>query len=42
MFYNYAQFKKATKILLEEMKAETFKLSGLRLRLVQLMGFSTV
>lgn len=42
MFYNYAQFKKATKILLEEMKAETFKLSALRLRLVQLMGFSTV
>jgi hypothetical protein len=42
MFYNYAQFKKATKILLEEMKAEPFKLSGLRLRLVQLMGFSTV
>lgn len=42
MFYNYAQFKKATKILLEEMKAEQFKLAGLRLRLVQLMGFSTV
>lgn len=42
MFYNYAQFKKATKILLEEMKAEPFKLSNLRLRLVQLMGFTTI
>lgn len=42
MFYNYAQFKKATKILLEEMQASKFKLSELRLRVVQLMGFSSV
>lgn len=42
MFYNYAQFKKATKILREEMLASPFKLNELRLRLVQLMGFSTV
>lgn len=42
MFYNYAQFKKATKILREEMLAGSFKLNEFRLRLVQLMGFSTV
>lgn len=42
MFYNYAQFKKATKILREEMLARPFKLNELRLRLVQLMGFSSV
>lgn len=42
MFYNFAQFKKATTLLLEEMKAKPFKLSELRLRMVQLMGFSTV
>lgn len=42
MFYNYAQFKKATKTLLDEMKVKSLKLSGLRLSLVQSMGFSTV
>lgn len=42
MFYNYAQFKKATKILREEMLASSFKLNEFRLRLVQLMGFSSV
>ena len=42
MFYNYAQFKKATKILREEMLASPFKLNEIRLRLVQLMGFSSV
>jgi len=42
MFYNFAQFKKATTILLEEIKAKPLKLSELRLRMVQLMGFSTV
>lgn len=42
MFYNFAQFKKTTTLLLEEMKSKPFKLSELRLRMVQLMGFSTI
>lgn len=42
MFYNYAQFKKATKTLLEEMRSKEFKLSELRLRLAQTMGFNSV
>jgi hypothetical protein len=42
MFYNYAQFKKATKTLHEEMRSKEFKLSEVRLRLVQTMGFNSV
>lgn len=42
MFYSYEQFKKATKIIFDEMKAEKFKLSDFRLRLSQLIGFNTI
>lgn len=42
MFSSYAQFKKATKSLLDDMKASSFKLSDVRLHMVKSMGFKSV